>query len=168
MRLRYKVLTTAIVLGGVFLWGRCGKNGRNVAPTPNVLPKNDTEQIKVNPGSHTLTIITPSGQKTVTLPDRTSTIDVLKSGQVKITSPQFGFEHHVFLGFQASDRGRLTAGMDGWYFKKLDLGVGVADSFGAYAPIIYAKASYNVWRSVQAGLTYDNLGHPGLALTIRL
>src|SRR5229473_686209 len=126
MNLRYKIGLIVFVLGSVFLLGRCGRrttDTKNMLPA--VLPSNEVERIQVNPDNHTLTIVTKTGTKTVTLPDRTSTIDVLKTGGVKVTSPQFGLEHHLFIGIAVSDDARLGIGADMFYWKRLDLGVGV-------------------------------------------
>jgi len=168
VKLRYKLLTTAIILGGVFLWGRCGKKPWDVAPTPNVLPPSESERITIDPGTHRITIQTPNGTKTETLPDRPTTFDVNKNGTVKITSRQFGFEHHLIIGYQVSDIGRIAVGMNGWYFKRLDIGGGIADQIGNHTPIVFVELSYNVWRSVETGLSYDNLGHPGFLLLVRI
>jgi hypothetical protein len=165
MRLRYKLLAALSVLVGVFLYGRCS---RSKPKSPISLPAADTEQIIVNPSNHTITIVNAKGKTTETLPDRPSTIDVLKTGQVKVTSPQLGLEFRPFVGVQMSSAFHIVGGLDLLYFKRLDLGLGFGGEPGNHTPIVFAKVSYNIWSNVGAGVTYDNNQHIGLALTVRL
>ena len=173
MKLRYKIGLVVTVLGAVFLLGRCSRRG--VSPTmrgpknaPSVLPSNDTEQIRVDPGTHKLVIVTKRGTQTLTLPDRQSTIDVLKSGQVKITAPQTGFEHHLFVAGVIADYARIGGGMDLWYFKRLDVGIGMADRLGPYLPALFAKATYNVKGNLQLGLVYQSNKYIGGVIAVRI
>ena len=167
LKLRYKIGIVLAVLGGMFLLGRCSHKKAPSAASA-ILPSGDIEQIRVNPETHQITIQTPTGTHTVALPDRTSTIDVLKDGQVKVTSPQFGFERHLFLGYTISDAGRFGVGMDGYYWKKLDVGLGVADQFGGHTPIVFAKLTYNIKGSLQLGVTYGSNQTIGGMLSVRL
>ena len=170
MKLRYKIVTFFVILVSVFLYGRCSNPkithpGYSGAP---VLPVADTEQIKFNPDNHTLQILTSSGLKTVTLPDRTSTIDIQKNGIVKVTAPQFGFEHHMFVGITGSDKVRLSVGMDGLYYKKLDLGIGIAATPGLTTPIIQGKITYNVYGAIQTGIVYQSNKYIGGIVSVRV
>jgi hypothetical protein len=165
MKLRYKLL------GGVALcaWLLLAMKGCfDPKPTPGPLPKNDNEQIIVDPNSHHLTIVTAAGPRVITLPDRPSTIDLLKNGDVKITSAQFGFEHHVFAGAVLSDSARLGIGMDGVYYKRLDLGMGIADGFQGSWPVVFAKLTYNVKGNIQAGIVYQSNSFVGGIVSVRL
>ena len=169
MRLRYKIGGIVIILGSVFLFGRCG--GRTTGPKstlPTVLPPNDIEQISVNPDTHQLVIQTAKGIQTITLPDRTSTIDVLKNGTVKVTSPQMGLEHHIFAGAVLSDHARIGIGMDAFYYKKLDIGLGVADQIGSYTPVAFAKVTYNVKGNMQVGIVYQSNQYVGGIVAVRI
>lgn len=169
MNFRYKVGLVVFVLGSVFALGRCG--GRSTGPKatlPAVLPSNDKEQIIVDPSRHRLTIVRPDKTQVLTLPDHPSVIDIHKDGSVYVTSPQFGFERRFFAGLQGSDAFRVAAGIDGVYWKRLDVGVGVAGQIGSYTPIVFAQVSYNVYGNIRAALTYDNRRHIGGSLTVRL
>jgi hypothetical protein len=169
MRLRYKIGLIVLVLGSAFLLGRCGRKqpGNNTSPT--VLPANDAEQITVDPSTHQLTILRPGGQRIVeTLPDRPSTIDILKNGTVNVTSKQFGLEHHMFIGIVGSDHARIGVGLDAFYYKKLDIGVGVADQAGMYTPIIFAKATYNIKGNMQVGIVYQSNQYIGGIVSVRI
>ncbi len=170
MRLRYKLISVGAILAGVFLWGRCSRTKNLSVPVPvNVLPSNDSEQITVNPSTHQLVILRPNGNRIVeTLPDRQSTIDIRKDGQVIVTSKQFGFEHHAFIGLLGSDQFRIGAGMDGLYWKKLDLGIGVADRIGAYTPIGFAKLTYTIKGNLQVGVVYQTNQYIGGILAVRI
>ena len=167
MRLRYKIGLVVAVLAGMFLWGRCNRPGPSVPKAAAVLPVEDKEQIKVDPVKHTITIQTPTGTKTVTLPDKVSTIDIRKDGTVKVTSPQFGFQLRPFAGAYYSDALRFGAGADLGYWKRLDLGLGIAGGSSAHT-VVFAQLSYNVWDNLGASLTYDHLGHIGGGITIRI
>ena len=171
MKLRYKIYSVIVVLVGVFALGRCNrKPSKPKGPlTPAaVLPKDIIERLVVNPETHKLTIITEKGTRSLVLPDRNSMIDLKKDGKLIVTSQQAGFEHHVFLGVFQSNALRIGGGVDLGYFKRLDLGVGVAARTGFNTPIAFAQVSYNFWHSVRVGMTYDNKQHVGVGLSIRL
>lgn len=168
IRLRYKILGIVGILLSVFLWGRCGRNRDTVHKTPVALPPNETERITVDPSGHRLTITTPVGTRTLALPDRASTIDVSKDGSARVTAQQLGFERRLFGGIHASDKFRVAAGVDMWYFKRLDLGVGLAGELGPHLPIAFAQVSYNVWSNCRIGLAYGSNRFIGGTLTVRL
>ncbi len=170
MRLRYKLGLVLVVLGVTFGLGRCKRTETNgpKSSAPAVLPVNDIEQIRVDPSTHQLIILTNKGTQTVTLPDRISTIDVHKDGTVQVTSPQFGFEHHLFIGLVGSEHVRLGVGVDGLYWKKLDVGIGIADQMGAYTPIAFAKVTWNIKGNLQAGLVYQSNNYIGGILSVRI
>lgn len=166
MKLRYKIGLGIAILGSVFLYGRCGRSG----PTPiinPVLPPNDAAQITVNPGGHSITVVTPTGSHTTYLPHGTSTIDIGHDGAVSLKVKQFGLEHSPFAGVYYSDALRFGVGADFVYWKKLDLGVGVAGGASAHT-VAFAQLSYNVWDNVRVGITYDHLGHVGGGITLRI
>ncbi len=172
---RYTVVIgiVALVLFGLVLYFRV-RYGRPAgflggsAPTVAVLPKEDKEQFIIDPVKHSLIIVKPTGNQTLSLPDRRSVIDLRKDGTVQVTSPQWGWEHRFFLGGHVSDTFRIAAGMDGFYFKKLDIGAGVASRMGAYTPIVFAQVSYNVWSNCRIGIAYGSDRLIGGTLTVRL
>lgn len=165
MKLRYKIGLVLIILGITFGLGRCG---RAKPKTPTVLPPNDAEQITVDPSTHQLVILRPGKRIVETLPDRPSTIDILKNGTVTVTSKQLGFEHHLFMGLLGSDHLRVGAGIDGFYWKKLDVGIGIADQIGMYPPVAFAKVTYNIKGNLQAGLVYQSNQYIGGILAVRV
>ena len=169
MKLRYKIALVLAALAGVFLWGRRSKTRGSVVPKPAaVLPSNDAEQITVDPSTHQLVILRPGKRIVETLPDRASTIDIRKDGQVVVTSKQLGLEHHVFIGVLGSDHLRVGVGMDAFYYKKLDLGIGIADQIGAYTPVVFAKATYNIKGNLQLGLVYQSNKYIGGIVSVRV
>jgi len=167
--LRYKLVSVLTVLLGVFLYGRCSRPITSSAQKPSaVLPLADKEQIIIDPVKHQLISLTQGSKPvTLTLPDRRSTIDILKDGTVKINSPQFGYEHSPFVGVFYSNALRYGAGVDGLYFKKLDLGIGGAGGAGCTSVAI-AQVSYTVYDNVRLGITYDTSRHLGVGLTVRI
>jgi hypothetical protein len=168
IKLRYKIGAILAVLLGIFLWGRYGKSPFGPPGVNTILPANELEQLQIDPSKHRISILNSSGLKVLTLPDRNSTVDIYKNGSVKITSPQFGFEHHIFIGGMLSDVPRVGIGVDLGYWKRLDFGLGAADQIGPHVPVVFGKISYNFWSNMQGGVTYDNMKHAGLAVTVRI
>lgn len=170
MKLRYKILFVLGVLCVTFGLGRCNRIDwyDPKSHTPIVLPTNDVEQIRVNPETHQLIITTSKGMQTVTLPDRASTIDIRKNGIVNVTSPQFGLDKHLFAGYTLSDARRFVIGGDFVYYKKLDIGIGIADQFGSHTPIGVAKLTYNIYGAMQVGIVYGTNKYFGGIVSVRL
>jgi len=170
MKLRYKIYLSMIVLAAVFLWGRCNRSAVRNPQQPIVLPSNDIEQIHVNPSNHTITIITPKGNETLTLPDRQSTIDIHKDGTTKVTAKQFGLECHPFTGVGYGAGFRAYLGADVLYFKKLDLGLtGISPSPSGPSDIrLGAFISYNFYSNTRISLGIDHKQTIQIALTFRL
>lgn len=168
MKFRYKLIAIAVFLAGIFMWGRHSKHVATAPLPAAVLPKDDNEQIIVDPHHHSLIIVKPTGNRTINLPDHPTVIDFKKDGSVKVTSPQWGWERRFFFGVQGSDKFRVAAGMDAFYFKKLDIGVGVAGQIGHHIPIAFAQMSYNVWSNCRVGLEYGTDRYVGGTFTVRL
>ncbi len=164
----YKGFLAGAGIIGLMLYVRgCTKAQEEIKNSP--LPPNVVARITVDPTRHHLRIQQRSGKPVDTfLSDHPSTFEITSSGQVKVSSPQFGFEHKFFFGLTVSDNLRVGAGLDGFYFKKLDLGLGVADRVGSYTPVVFVKASYLVYDNLQLGITFDNMQHVGAALTLRI
>lgn len=176
MRLRYKLISVLAVLGAVFVLGRCSRtrlSGPNNAPP--VLPANDLEQIHVDPSTHRLIITTPTSTRTLTLPDRQSTIDIHKDGTVGITSPQVGFETHPFVGLGYGQGTRVYLGADLGYWKKADVGLGVASpnlldntnqNFNDFRFGLFG--SYTVYSNTRLTLGLDNQKAVHFLLSVRI
>jgi hypothetical protein len=154
-----KIGLIVIVLGSVFLWGKCSK----IKPPTVVLPPNTVEQVLVNPTNHTITIVTPTGSQTVTLPDHVSTIDLGTNGKITVKAPQYGLEVKPFLGWGYEGGGAVILGSDFAYFKKLDLGVAAYGWTGGVKPAVCL--SYTVWSNTRLTATYS--GNPGVFVTVR-
>lgn len=169
---RYTALAgmMCVALLGLFLYLRVhyGRPATLPAPSVAVLPKEDKEQLIIDPSHHSLIIVRSTGNETLTLPDRQSVIDIRKDGTVSITSPQYGWEHRLFLGVHVSNTFRVCAGMDAFYFKKLDIGLGVAEQLGPHAPVVFAQVGYNVYGNCRIGVVYGSDRLIGGTLTVRL
>lgn len=175
MKLRYKIGFVLTTLAGVFLWGRCSRPVPHTVPKPAaVLPKNDKEQILFNPLKHTITVVTTTGVKTETLPDKTSTVDIENNGQIKVTAPQFGFETRPFVGIGFGSGARLYAGADFGYIKKFDIGLGLASPrlFHQSTNLADIRAglfgSYNFWSNSRVTIGIDNQKTVHFLLSVRL
>lgn len=176
IRLRYKIGLVLGILGAMFLWGRCSKTrGMATSKASVVLPSNDVEQIRVDPSTHKLIVVTLRGTQTVTLPDRVSTIDVRKDGTVKVTAPQMGFETHPFVGLGYGQGTRLYLGADLGYYKKADMGVGVGtpnlldrsnQKFNDFR--VGAFASYTVYSNTRVTMGVDTQKSVHFLLSVRI
>jgi hypothetical protein len=157
-----------IILLALFVLLRsCDKRIDNTANS-SILAPGVVEKVVINPGTHKLSIITSRGTQELFLPDRPSSIEIEKNGKAVITSRQWGTELKPFIGFQFSNVGRLAFGVDGLYYKRLDLGVGAAWQIGTtHAPVGLCKLSYTVWSNTQAGITYDTGSRVGGIITVR-
>lgn len=167
MKMRYKVLTLFVLLGTEAYLLKHFQHGIIQPNVPHVLPAGDTEQLIINPVTHQLTVVTVNGSHVVTLPDHVSVIDVHHNGTVTVTAPQFGLEARPFVGAFFSNKLRFGAGLDGLYWKKLDLGLGLAGGSGA-STVIFAAVSYTIWDNVHIGVTYDHQQHLGIGITVRI
>lgn len=172
MKLRYKIGIVISVLAAVFLWGRCGRTPVRNPQQPTVLPVNDRETITVDPIHHRIEVLTASGLKTETLPDRKSTVEVRKDGQIKIVAPQTGFETRPFVGLGFGNGFRGYIGADLWYFKKLDLGLGAVTPKLSNPELTDTRlgmfASYAVYDNTRLSLGYDTSKTIHVLLSVRL
>jgi hypothetical protein len=169
LRNKIAVITAGLLFAFAFYKG-CQMGRHSYLPqVSNVIPKDDKEQITVNPVNHTLTIRRP-GQKdqTLTLPDRVSTVDITKANMVKVTSKQYGLELHPFIAITMADSIRVGLGLDTLYYKRLDFGVGAASEPGQHPPVVFAKLSYNIWSNTQIGISIDNHKNVGASFSVRL
>lgn len=162
----------ALILLGLYLYLRV-RYGRprtlNVpAVSSAVLPKDDREQIIVDPVRHNLIIVRPTGNETISLPDRPTTIDIKKDNTVRVIAPQWGYEHRAFAGLYASDRLRVAGGVDGLYFKRFDLGAGIASSVDRLSVVGFGVLSYNFYSNCRVGITYGTDRRVGAVITVRI
>lgn len=168
IRLHWKGFSIgAGVIALCFYVRSCTKAQEEIKNSP--LPVDVVARITVDPDHHHLHIQQRVGKPIDTyLPDRQSTFDVRSDGKVKVSSPQWGLEHKFFFGVGMSDHFRIAAGIDGIYFKRFDLGLGVADRIGNYTPVIFVKTSYCLYDNLQLGVTYDNMRRVGMSFTVRI
>lgn len=165
MKLRYKVSAILAFLLGIFLWGR---HSRKPVLPPSALPPSDLEQIIVDPHKHTIIVKRPTGTIVATLPDRETVIDIRRNGKVDITSPQWGFERRLFVGLHGSEAFRVAMGLDFFFWKRMDIGIGAAGQIGPHVPIAFGQVSYNFYSNCRIGLTYGTNRYAGGTLSVRL
>ncbi len=91
-----------------------------------ILPADVQEKLIIDPTHHSLIILSDKGTKAITLPNRPSSIEVLKNGKLRLNVPQYGWEHSPFIGIGYSTQLNDYIGLDLWYWKQIDLGT----SFG--------------------------------------
>lgn len=166
MKLRYKLSIGVVVIAGVFLLRNCGQR----IAKPGVLRPDTKEQIIIDPRNRRIQIVTENGVKQTTLPDRPSTIDILKDGTVKVNAPQIGWETSPFIGVgYALSGGQLLGGVDLAYWKKLDLGVGVAmNPTYVQDARLFVGVSYCFYSNTSLMLGIDNKQMPLIGIKVRL
>lgn len=169
---KYTVLAglLGLLLLGLYLFVRAhlGSKLTNELTSARVaLPQADSEQLLINPRDHTITIKQAGKTRTVSLPDKQTTIDVLKDGQVVVTAPQYGLEFRPFVGLGYSDDARFALGVDGFYWKKLDLGGGLQMNFHLAQPRAFLSLSYTLIDNLRVSATIDHKKQPGIFVSLR-
>lgn len=166
---RYTALAAllALVLLGLWLLFRVRPGDGRLAPGAP-LPNDDREQLIVDPRNHTIIIRRPSGDTVTHLPDKQTVIDVRKDGTTRVTSSQIGWELRPFVGMGYSNDAHIGVGVDGAYWKAVDLGAGVRWNFRMTDPRVFVAVSYNVKDNLRVSITIDHKKNPGLMLSIRI
>lgn len=167
MKLRYKILIIAVFFGVIFMWGRHSRTVSVGPTTPPILPKEDKEQIIVDTRHHTITRVTEKGTQVTYLPEKPTVIDLRKGGDVVVHSPQYGYQVRPYVGLVFSDDARGALGLDLFYFKRLNVGMGMALRFDGRDGRLYAALSYNVSGNMYAAVTLDHKKTPGAMLALR-
>jgi len=170
MRLRYKIGLVLVVLGATFGLGRCKRTAANgpKLSAPAVLPEEDQEQLRINPSQHTLTIVKPEGIQVLFLPHGLSIVDIRTNGTINVTLVQYGWEHIPFIGVGYSDKLRYGLGVDGAYWKRLDLGVGAQTDSGFKDTRLFIGLSYTVKDNLRLTITFDHKQTIGALMSCRI
>src|ERR1700686_828490 len=132
LNLRFPTLRETIlgiILSGLlaFFFGRGCQKKHDLATSSTILAPDVKEKLIIDPRKHTIVIVSRDGTKVSTLPDRPSSIEILNNGKVRVNSPQFGTEIRPFLaGAYTLNGGKLGAGVDLVYYKRVDVGLGFA------------------------------------------
>lgn len=167
MKKIYVTLGLWVVFFVGFWFFRSCDNKQDEGTVSTTLAPGVVEKIVVNPYTHKLSLIRPEGMQELFLPDRPSSIEIDSKGKTTVTSRQWGTELRPFVGFHYSNAGRIAAGVDLLYYKKLDLGLGMASQIGNHTPIGFVKLSYCVLSNTQIGVTYDTGARVGGIITVR-
>src|SRR5579863_5574322 len=142
--LKHYLILAALILLGVFGFKDCAKiqKKQDKQASSTTLTPDQKEKIVVNPEKHTIEVVTknPNGTTTTTttfLPDRPTQIIEDKNGKLKIIDHKFGVEKRPYIGVGGSLDGspRVHAGVDLWYFHKLDLGAGLDFNAGVLSQV---------------------------------
>jgi hypothetical protein len=168
-----KIVTAAIVgigllLGWLFL--RRHNQGQDVNNAQTSLRPGEESAVIINPIHRSITIVRPDGKThTVDLPDRPSRISLLKGDGFKVSAPQWGTEVRPFLiGAYDLKGGKLGLGVDGFYWKRLDIGAGalVNPSF-VQDTSVFIGVSCFVYSNTSVMLGIDNHTSPLIAIKVR-
>ncbi len=143
----------------------CTKEQEEAKHSP--LPPNVVERVSVKNG--TVTLQTQSGLKRIS-GVREGSLDIMKDGTTKLSVKTNGWEHEVGMnGFVNRDGGALGLDLRAYYWKKVDLMVGLGyspktDRFDAWIGVGYtpqtswvsnttAFVGYSVRNNIVAGIS---------------
>ncbi len=145
-----------------------------------VLPPDVREKIIVDPRRKKITIITPERTDELFLPDRPTSIEIPKTGPVRISRRTYGFEMAPFASLVVTDTLRAGVGIDGFYWNKFNIGSGIGfnvpnlfgDKTGVSIKSIldvrfFTQISYNLYSNTSIGLVLDTNKNIGMALSFR-
>ena len=182
--LKCYAILAALILLGLFGFKSCVKlqKKQDKQASSTVLTPDQREKVIVNPETHTIEIVTKKADGTTTttdtyLPDRPTSITEDNNGKITIVDHKFGVEKRPYVGVGGALDGtpRVHAGMDFWYFHKLDFGAGLDFNAGVLGQVskfsdtrLDVNASYNVWSNTSLALSVDNHKTVGLFLKVRL
>jgi hypothetical protein len=163
-----KLLTVlvALLLGGYF-WLKHHILAA-VTPAHVTLPAKDKELIHYNSNTHIITVTTAKG--TTSTYSRNPTVEIGKNGSVKVDAHTWGFEASPFMGLAyALHGGVILGGVDVFYFKRLDLGLGLAiNPTLLQGSGLFIGVGYQVYDNMSMGVGLDNHQIPMLLLEVRL
>jgi hypothetical protein len=172
----YAILGLIVVLGLLCFKG-CRKVAKkqDSAVSSTILTPDQKEKIVVDPTKHTITITTKKAdgtdQTTTTyLPDRPTSVTEDNNGKITIVDHKYGAELRPYLGVGGAFDGtpRVHIGADLFYFRKLDLGVGIDDNPAHLKDVRgNVNLSYNFYSNTSVALSYDNHKTVGVFLKVR-
>lgn len=171
---RAKAIGIAMLLGLSGLIGFLKLRGCDKQKDTNnsaaVLRPGESEAVIVNPGQHTITLVTKDHVKSFTLPSRPSRVSLLTGDGIKIESPQYGTEFLPFLGAAYTLQGGVVlGGLDLFYWKQLDLGLGLSiDPVLLHRTTAFFGISYFAYSNCSVGVGLDNHVTPILFIKVRL
>ena len=153
-----------------FFFGRGCQKKHDQATSSTILSPDIREKIVIDPRRHTVVIVTREGTRATVLPDRPSSIEVLNSGRTRINSPQWGVELDPFLGAAFSLHGGLLgAGLDVFYWKRADVGLGFMTNPSDFRDTgAFAAVSYRIYSNTSLALGIDNHSTPLFVVKVRL
>lgn len=134
----------------------------------NHLAPDVTEKIIIDPARRTLRRITPEypSGRTLILPDRPSSVELLKDGTLRVTARQWGPELKPFAGAGFAGKKALAiVGVDMLYYKRFDLGLSLGPDDKSFR--IGALVSYNFYSHLRMSIGLDNTQAVGGYLTVR-
>jgi|ERR1700676_3907795 len=167
-RIGILILAGLVAISGFLFWHR--RNQKQDSQTASeTLGPNEEAKIIIDPVRRTIVVVTPAHVKTTTLPDRPSSITLLKNDGMKVVSPQFGTEVRPFLtGIYTLNGGKLGLGCDFVYWKRADLGGGFAvNPLRVQDTTIFIGVSYFIYSNTSLMLGLDNKTTPLIGLKVR-
>lgn len=183
-QLKKIIVIVIIVLVALLSWKGCRmlQKKQDSAAESTVLGPDERGKIIVDPVKHKITTVTRNSDGTTRskdtyLPDRPSVITEDNNGKVTVVTRKFGTEVRPYVGIGGALDGTARAhfGSDLWYYKKLDLGLGLDLNAGVFKELsafrdtrLSANASYNIYSNTSLALSFDNHKVVGLFLKVRI
>ena len=167
-----KILAVSIAGGAcIFAWVRFYGHQKTVDSinSETTLQSTEDEAVVIDPIHRTIKIVRSNGVKTIDLPDRPSRVALLKGDGIKVTAPQYGAEIRPFgVGAYDLKGGKLGLGVDLWYYKRMDLGIGFAvnPSF-AQDTAVFVGISCFIYSNTGVMLGIDNHESPLIGIKVR-
>jgi len=154
------LISIGVIIFSILLGLRACQAKRDKGIVSPILRADVDEKIIVNPSKHSLVIINRQGTQALVLPDRASSIEVLKTGKLRLTVPQYGFIVSPFIGIGWGGQLNDYVGCDLFYWKRLD--VGMAFSFDRELKIrslgFPLVLSATIWHNMRLSLGYEAFG----------
>lgn len=144
------------------LWWKLHRSNtrRDLAITAQTLGPADSAKIIVNPRTHSIVTVTREGTKATFLPYGGASVEIGKSGTVKINTRSWGTEVRPFAGgaFGVDIRLRAAVGLDVFYLYRWEFGGGLLGSNDVRDTRLFMHVSYNVFDNWYLAIGADNRG----------
>lgn len=164
------IVASVIALGG-WLFLRHRNQIQDVTTSQTALQPGEESAVIVEPSRRRIIIVRPNGAThTITLPDRPSRIALMKNDGIKVTAPQWGTEIRPFLvGAWDLRGGKLGIGIDGFYWKRLDVGGGfLMNPSYVQDTSLFVGVSMFVYSNTSITLGIDNHAQPLIGIKVRI
>ena len=164
----YGCLITLVITTGLWFYS----HKQNVDIKSPILGPGVREKVIIDSLHRKLTVITDKGPEILSLPDRPASIEILTTGVVRVSAPQFGYEHSPFIGIGYSKQLNDYIGMDFYYWKNVDFGAAVSfdRNFKIKALDTPVVMSYTIYHRLRISVGVEPFGEHNIhgLLSVRI